>query len=257
MKMNDLKQRMQAGEAVYGIFINSGSTIAVEAAALAGFDFVLIDSEHGPTMPQANRDLICAAEYRDAVPIVRVPNGEPDMILRTLDVGAHGVMVPQVNSTEKAQAVADAARYCPMGSRGVATTRAADYGFMQPMSDYFKLANERNLVIVQCENVKAVPHLDAICAIPGVDVVFLGPYDLSSSMGQIGKVDYASIQATADAVLEATKEHGKQAGVFTKNVDEALFYEKLGFRFIVVGTDIGCMTGGMKNIAGRLKEGKA
>ena len=146
MRMTELKKRMADGETVYGIFINSGSTIAVEAAGLAGFDFVMIDSEHGPTMPQANRDLICAAECRDTVPLVRIPNGSYDMVLRTLDVGAHGIMVPQVNTADLAQAIADAARYSPEGNRGVATTRASDYGFCQPMSEYFRKANERNLV---------------------------------------------------------------------------------------------------------------
>ena len=103
MKMNDLKERMKNNGTVYGLFINSGSTIAVEIAGLAGFDFVLIDSEHGPTAVLDNRDLIAAAEYRDTVPIVRVSNGSDDLILRTLDVGAHGVMVPQVNTVEKAE----------------------------------------------------------------------------------------------------------------------------------------------------------
>ena len=140
---------MANGEAVFGLFINSGSTIACEVAGLGGFDFVMIDSEHGPTDPLKNRDLIAAAEYRDTAPLVRVPNGSYDTILRTLDVGAHGVMVPQINTPEQAQKVAEAALYTPRGSRGVATTRAGDYGFFQPMSEYFSQANERNLVIVQ------------------------------------------------------------------------------------------------------------
>ena len=240
---------MLRGETVYGIFINSGSTIAVEIAGLAGFDFVMIDSEHGPTLPLENRDLICAAEYRNTVPLVRIPNGDYDMVLRTLDVGAHGIMVPQVNTAEKAAAIADAARYSPVGNRGVATVRASDYGFLQPVSEYFHLANERNLVIVQCENIAALPCLDAICAVPGVDVVFVGPYDLSSSMGQIGRVDYPSIRETVDLVLDTTARFGKIAGIFTKNVQEAAEYARMGFRFIIVGTDIACLGGGMRNLA--------
>lgn len=175
-----------------------------------------------------------------------------DMVLRTLDIGAHGIMVPQVNCPEQARAIADAALYSPEGNRGVATTRAADYGFMQPMSEYFRMANERNLVIVQCENIKAVPHLDEICSVPGVDMVFVGPYDLSSSMGQIGKVDYASIKEVVDRVLASTKAHGKLAGIFTKSPEEAKFYRELGFQFIIVGTDIGCMTSGMRGVIGAL-----
>lgn len=255
MKQNDLKKRMAAGEAVFGIFINSGSTIACEAAGLSGFDFVMIDSEHGPTATLDNRDLIAAAEYRDTVPIVRVSNGSYDMILRTLDVGAHGVMVPQVNSREQAEAVVEAALYTPKGSRGVATTRAGDYGFFQPLSEYFRQANERNLVIVQCENVKAVPHLEQICAVPGIDVVFVGPYDLSASMGTPGKVDYESIRQVADLVLEKTAENGKYAGIFTKNAQEAKMYADMGFRFIIVSTDISCLVSGCRGIAETIGKG--
>lgn len=246
---------MAAGETIFGMFINSGSTIACEIAGLSGFDFVMIDSEHGPTNPLDNRDLIAAAEYRDTVPIVRVPNGSYDMILRTLDVGAHGVMVPQVNTQKQAEAAAEAALYTPEGSRGVATTRAGDYGFCQPMSEYFRQANERNLVIVQCENIKAVPHLEQICAVDGVDVVFVGPYDLSASMGIPGKVDYESIRQVADIVLEKTAENGKYAGIFTKNAREARMYADMGFRFIIVSTDISCLVSGCRGVADAVYKG--
>lgn len=252
MKQNNLKKRMANGEAVFGLFINSGSTIACEIAGLCGFDFVMIDSEHGPTDPLRNRDLITAAEYRDTVPLIRVPNGAYDTILRTLDVGAHGVMVPQVNTPGQAQAAAEAALYTPRGSRGVATTRAGDYGFFQPMSEYFCQANERNLVIVQCENVKAVPNLDEICRVPGIDVVFVGPYDLSASMNAPGKVDYGSIRPVADLVLKKTAENGKFAGIFTKDPEEAGMYQDMGFRFIIVSTDISCLVSGCRQLGDRI-----
>lgn len=253
MIINKLKGEMLNGKTAYGVFINSGSTIPVEIAGLAGFDFVMIDSEHGPTAVLDNRDLITAAEYRNIIPIVRVSNSSSDLILRTLDVGAHGIMVPQVNSLEKAKSIVEAARYCPEGNRGVATTRAADYGFISPMSEYFKWANERNLIIVQCENILALPHLDEICSLEGIDIIFLGPYDLSSSMKQLGKVDYDSIKEIVEQVLEKTKKNGKIAGIFTKNVQEAIFYSRLGFRFIIVSTDISCIATAYRNIIKTLK----
>lgn len=249
MKMNDLKERMKNNGTVYGLFINSGSTIAVEIAGLAGFDFVLIDSEHGPTAVLDNRDLIAAAEYRDTVPIVRVSNGSDDLILRTLDVGAHGVMVPQVNTVEKAEGIARAAHYSPEGNRGVATTRASDYGFAV---DYFKKANERTLVIVQCENVAALSNLEDICSVEGVDMVFLGPYDYSSSIKKLGQVDYESIKDVVKTVLDTTKRHGKFAGIFTKSPEEAKMYKELGFNFIIVGTDISCIANGCRNTIDKL-----
>lgn len=253
MKTNDLKARMAAGETVYGLFINSGSTIAAEIAGMLGFDFVMIDSEHGPTMPEKNRDLITAAEYRNTVPLVRVPNADYNMILRSLDIGAHGVMIPQVNTADKARAVVSAAYYSPTGNRGVAMTRSSDYGCGLPMREIFNKANERNMVLVQCENIVALKELDEICTVPGVDVVFVGPYDLSSSMGQLGKVDYDSIRETVDLVLEKTRKYGKAAGIFSKNAAEAKKYAEMGFRLVIVSTDINCLISGMCGIVNTLK----
>ena len=175
MKQSNLKERMANGETVYGIFLNSGSTVLTEVIGLVGFDFVLIDSEHGPTGVLENRELIQAAEYRDVVPVVRVPNGMSDTILKMLDVGAHGILVPHINTAEEAARVAQAAHYYPEGNRGVASTRAADYGFI-PLKEYFELANHRNLVAVQCEDIACLPNVDAIASTPGVDMLFVGPY---------------------------------------------------------------------------------
>ncbi len=256
MRDNDLKIRMERGETVYGMFLNSGSPVLAEVIGLAGFDFVLIDSEHGPTGVMENRELIQAAEYRGTVPIVRVPNGASDTILKMLDVGAHGILVPRVNTAAEAEQAARAARYCPIGNRGVASTRASDYGFT-PLSEYFERANRRNLVAVQCEDVACLPHLDAIAATEGVDLLFVGPYDLSSSMGTPGKVAYEYIRETVDAVLAAAGRHHKLTGIFTKDPQEALFYARLGFRFVIVGTDIQSFAGTCRTLVSTLRPQRA
>lgn len=253
MKQNDLKERMNRGEAVYGMFLNSGSCIATEIIGLSGFDFVLIDSEHGPTGVLENRELIMAAEYRNTVPIVRVSNGNSDTILRMLDVGAHGIMVPRVNTKEEAEKVASATRYFPKGNRGVAGARAADYGFT-PLLEYFKLENERTLVAVQCEDIDCLPNLDDIAATDGIDMIFVGPYDLSSSMGALGMVSYEHIKTVVDQVINVTKRHGKLSGIFTKSPEEAKLYKNLGINFIVVGTDVGNLAGACRNVISKLKE---
>lgn len=253
MKQNDLKERMTRGETVYGIFLNAGSSVLAEVAGLAGFDFVLIDSEHGPTGVMENREIVQAAEYRNTIPLVRVPNGNSDTILKMLDIGAHGILVPHINTAEEARQVARAARYYPEGNRGVASTRAADYGFTS-LTEYFGLANRRNLVAVQCEDIACLPQVDAIAAVEGVDMLFVGPYDLSSTMGTPGKVDYESIKEMVDSVLAAVKRHGKLAGIFTKNADEAKFYAELGFQLVIVGTDIQSFAGVCRSLVSQLKE---
>lgn len=253
MKQNNLKARMQRGETVYGMFLNSGSSVAAEIMGLSGFDFILIDSEHGPTGPLENRELIMAAEYRNTVPIVRVPNSGSDTILRMLDVGAHGILVPRVNTRAQAEKVAMACRYSPRGTRGVAGTRASDYGFT-PLSYYFPLANERTLVAVQCEDIACLDELDEIAAVDGVDMVFVGPYDLSSSMGGLGKVSYGDIKEVVDRVLDATRRHGKLSGIFTKDPTEAKQYAKMGVNFIVVGTDIQNLAGACRGVMASLRD---
>ena len=252
MRQNDLRERMERGETVYGMFLNSGSSVLTEVIGLAGFDFVLIDSEHGPTGVLDNRELVQAAEYRGTVPIVRVPNSSSDTILKMLDIGAHGILVPRVNTAEEASRVARAARYYPQGSRGVASTRASDYGFT-PLTDYFALANRRNLVAVQCADVACLPNLDAIAATEGIDLLFVGPYDLSSSMGAPGQVGYESIRDTVNAVLDAARRHGKLAGIFTKDPGEAAFYAELGMHLVIVGTDIQSFAGVCRNLVDTLK----
>lgn len=252
MKDSDLRARMERGETVYGVFLNSGSPVLAEVIGLAGFDFVLIDSEHGPTGPVENQAIIQAAEYRGTVPLVRVPNNASDTILKMMDVGAHGILVPRVNTPQEAAQVAQAARYFPQGSRGVASTRAADYGFT-PLMEYFNQANQRNLVAVQCEDVACLPHLDEIAATSGIDVLFVGPYDLSSSMGSPGRVAYTYIKSMVDAVLAAARRHGKQAGIFTKDPQEAQFYAELGFRLIIVSTDIQRFAVSCQELLGQLR----
>lgn len=253
MKQNDLKARMQRGEPVYGMFLNSGSSIAAEIIGMSGFDFMLIDSEHGPTGAMENRELIMAAEYRNTVPIVRVPNSDSDTILRMLDIGAHGIMVPRVNTRKEAEKVANAARYSPQGTRGVASGRASDYGFT-PLADYFQLANERTLVAVQCEDIACLEELEDIAATDGIDMIFVGPYDLSSSMGALGQVSYECIKTVVDRVIDVTRRHGKLSGIFTKDAAEAKLYAEKGMNFIIVGTDIGNFAGACRGVMSKLKE---
>jgi len=253
MKQNNLKARMQRGETVYGMFLNSGSSIAAEIMGLSGFDFILIDSEHGPTGVLENRELIMAAEYRNTVPIVRIPNGSSDTILRMLDVGAHGILVPRVNTKEEAEKVAKACRYFPRGTRGVAGARASDYGFT-PLSYYFPLANERTLVGVQCEDIACLPNLEDIAATDGIDMIFVGPYDLSSSMGTLGQVSYQNIKDVVDRVIDVTRRRGKLSGIFTKDAAEAKQYAKMGINFITVGTDIQNFAGACRGVMSELKE---
>jgi 4-hydroxy-2-oxoheptanedioate aldolase len=238
MRDNSAKEKILAGKAIYGVFANGLSEEMVEIMALAGFDFITIDSEHAPSSDEANRLLIMAGESRNVPVFIRVSGKIDSSVLRSLDIGAQGILVPQVNSRKEAEEIILAAKYYPEGRRGVALPRAADYGMGMDLNDYFKRANENILVAVQCENKTGVPHLDEIASVPGVDVIFVGPFDLSSSLGIPGQIDAPEVREVMDRTLEACARHGKYAGIFTFSIKQAKEYAAMGFRYIIAGSDL-------------------
>jgi 4-hydroxy-2-oxoheptanedioate aldolase len=233
---NTLKDKLEAGEFAIGPFLGINSPDLVEIMGLSGFDFLVIDTEHGPMSPESIQHLIRAAEVRSIVPIVRVTDQGETTILRTLDVGAYGIEVPQVNSPEAAERVVSFAKYYPRGTRGVAFPRASGYG-MCSLDSYIAEANKETMVIVHCENKLALECLDEIAAVDGVDVVFVGPYDLSQSLGVPGKVDSAVVRDAIDRALEMIRKSGKVAGIFVATVDDALARIEQGFQYIGYSMD--------------------
>ncbi len=202
MRENRVKRRLQAGGTVVGCFIPYPSPELAEICGHLGFDFVLIDAEHGRTTEESAYHMVLAAETAGTVPLVRVPFGHRQVILRYLDLGAAGVMVPQVNTPEEAAAVVEACRYHPSGRRGIAGVRAAGFGLLSPLSDYVRVANDETLVIVQIESLAAVERLEEYLAIPGIDVLFVGPNDLAQSMGYPGQPLHPEVQRVMDEIVQ-------------------------------------------------------
>jgi 4-hydroxy-2-oxoheptanedioate aldolase len=167
---------------------------------------------------------------------VRIPNAFESTILHTLDVGAHGIQVPQVNDAETARAIVSRAKYKPAGSRGVAFPRSADFG-LTDISGYFEYENKQTMIVTHCENTACLENLDAICQIPEIDVIFLGPYDMSQSMGITGQVGHPRIQEAAQKVADTAKKYGKAAGIYVGSGEAAKERVKQGFQYITVGMD--------------------
>jgi 4-hydroxy-2-oxoheptanedioate aldolase len=253
MVHNKLKEIFARGEAALGTFVNWDVPDVVEIMAIAGFDFVVLDNEHGPLTHATSQNLIRAAELRGITPIVRVPNAFESTILHVLDVGAHGIQVPQVNDAETAAAIVGRAKYKPAGSRGVAFPRSADFG-LTDLSKYFEHENAQVMVICHCENTACLENLDAICQVPGIDVIFLGPYDMSQSMGITGQVGHPRIQEAARKVAGAAKKYGKAAGIFAGSGEAAREYAKQGFQYITVGTDALFLGAHCKQVADAFKK---
>ena len=252
---NKTRRRLQEGKAAYGTFALLGEAALVEMIGYAGLDFVIIDTEHsGNTMEQVG-NMVRAAEVSGTTPIVRVTENSPELILRALDAGAGGVLVPQVNTAAEAAAAVRAAKYAPQGERGVAgIVRAARYGFIG-LSEYLESANRENLVIPQVEHVEAVKNLDEILAVPGIDGIFVGPTDLSQSMGITGKFDDPELRRTIRYILEKTRRTEKWAGIFCLNEDDAAYWRSEGARFLTLSTESMIFAAGLRSLMQQIRQG--
>jgi 4-hydroxy-2-oxoheptanedioate aldolase len=241
VRVNAAKQKMLAGKAAFGYGLALGSPYAAEALADTGIDFLLLDNQHGSFGPESTIASLMAMAKSQAMPIPRVARNDYTMIGRLLDEGAMGIIVPMVHTAEDAKAAADACRFPPTGTRSWGWGRAARYG-----DDYTDWINDQVLVIVQIESATAVENAEAIMATPGVDGCWMGPSDLSLSLGihpRHRKEDERVIQATEN-VLQACNNTGTFAGYATDTPEEALDYAKRGFRFLTAGGDIDFMMTG-------------
>lgn len=222
---------MTRGEVVIGTFVGLGHPDVTEWLARVGFDWLLLDAEHGPLGFETLQQMIQSMNGTGCVPIVRPQWNDPVIIKRVLDIGAYGVLVPWVNSKEEAENAVRACRYPPQGIRGYGPRRA---GMFDP--NYYRTANEEILVAVQIETERALSNLEEIMSVAGIDACYIGPFDLSCSLG-LGippKWDEPRYLAAFDRVLAVAKRYGKPAGIFASpdNIEWAL--EK-GFKFNTVG----------------------
>jgi 4-hydroxy-2-oxoheptanedioate aldolase len=257
--MQFIRDRVLKGEVMYGIGAFLGSGLTVEMIGAAGFDWTWIDCEHGA---QDYSELILqmqANSIHNAPAVVRIAWNEAPRFKRVLDLGAAGIMVPYVTTAEEARRAAEAMRYPPDGIRGVAKFNRA-CGFGQNFSEYFSKANDNLLTVVQLETMKSVENAAEIAAIDGVDVLFIGPLDLSVSLGIPDNYEHQDFIEAMDRVADACKQHEKTAGILVPNLDYLENWISRGFTFLVVGSDGGCVTSGLRNIAatcGKFKKKEA
>lgn len=246
--MKWIRESVLEGELFAGTFLNLGSSLTAEVAGRAGFDWLLLDLEHGCGDRQELIRQLQAIESTPAAPIVRLGGGDPVLIKRILDVGASGLMIPLVNSADEALRVVESMLYPPQGVRGVAGfTRAAQFG--RGFDDYFAEANDGLLVVVQIETLRALENLEEIAAVDRVDVIFLGPLDLSVSLGRPKDFDHADFRAAVERIATVSKKHGKAAGVLAMDAPLASRYIDDGFTFVACGSDGGAVATGLCEIA--------
>lgn len=249
---NKLKKMLKEGKSAIGTFVSMNSPDLVEIMGLTGFDFVIIDAEHGPMDAETSMNLIRAAELHNMTPIVRIRENSETVVLKHLDVGAHGIQVPQINTAEDAKLLVQRSKYSPLGKRGVAMPRAADYG-LYPIMDYFEKANNETMIIAHCENITALENLEDIAKIPGIDVIFLGPFDMSQSMGIPGQVTHQKIEEAAQRVLDICKKYDKVPGIFAVTAENAKSRIEQGFRYVPIGMDCTLIGSAFKEIVNKVK----
>lgn len=225
-------ERLRRGELLLGIIVTLPSSDVSELLSLAGYDWLFIDTEHAALTLRDAQTLMQASR----VPcLIRVADDTEATIKKALDTGASGIVVPQVTTVEQAERIVRHAKYPPTGTRGVGIVRAQGYG--QSMREYLYQANEETLVVLQIEHKTGVENVEAIIAVAGVDAVFVGPYDLSASLGLTGQVTNPGVTAAIDRVTEACKDNQRQLGIYCGTAELAQTYIAQGYTLVAVGMD--------------------
>lgn len=234
---NAVKEKLAAGKPAKGMFYCNSQPSYVEMVGYSGMDFVVIDTEHGPNGMETVEALIRAAEVSGMATFVRVSENSPSLILRALDLGAGGVVVPQVNTAAGAAAAVKAAKYAPQGERGVAgIVRAARYGNV-PLADYLEYSNANTMILTQVEHVEAVANLDEILAVEGLDGILIGPSDLSQSMGVTGQFDNEELRQVIADIIRRGVAAGKVVAIFCLDTADAKHWQSLGANVLSIGSD--------------------
>jgi 2-keto-3-deoxy-L-rhamnonate aldolase RhmA len=235
-----IKEKFKRDELSIGTWMSMAHVSIAEIMAAAGYDWVVVETEHTAIDVSEVLNLLIAIEGRGAIPLVRLAWNDPIQAKAVMDSGAAGVIVPMVNTREEAELAVKSIKYPPQGFRGVGLARAQGYGV--DFEEYMECANTDSLLMLQIEHIDAVNNIEEILAVEGIDGTYIGPYDLSSSMGLAGQLDHPDVKAAIDRVLEATKARGLAPGIHlvhpeTARRDLARCAEQ-GFRFIALGTDI-------------------
>jgi len=245
MMVRNFRSRLRGGEVLLGTMLTLPSAAVAEILAEAGFSWLFVDCEHGPMDVAAVQEVLQAVGHRCAC-IVRVPEGTEGEIKRILDAGAQGIIVPQVNSAAQAAAVVRASRYPPQGNRGVGIGRAQGYGAR--FADYVSSANDEVVVVVQAEHRDAVDSIEEIVAVPGIDCVLIGPYDLSASFNRMGQIHDAEVVSAIEKVLSVCAGAGIPTGYFGVTAEAVEEYRRRGCRLLVAGVDVAFLSGGAQRM---------
>ena len=254
---NLLKEKIKNKEKVLGTFFELGSMSVIECLGQTGLDFVIIDNEHGPFETESTMNYVRACDNVGLTPLVRVREVSRPAILKPLDIGAKGLIVPCIETVEQAKKIVEYGKFSPIGKRGFFPSRKDYWGYShpqgQPIDVGMKHENEETLLILQCETVGCLENIETIVSMDGVDGIFIGPFDLSISMGIPGEFDNPEFLKAIDKILSTCKKYNKISSVFTGRFDDIDKYYKQGFDIVTYSLDANILVDGFKNIVSTVK----
>lgn len=256
MRKNALRQALQDGRTVFGTMIQELRSPAVpELMAVAGFDFIFIDMEHGAFSMETVADLIKVARLSNLTPLVRVPDDQYHFIARALDAGAQGIMVPRIERREQVERIVQWSKFPPEGSRGCSVLKGhADYR-PEPEIEFTRHANRENMVILQIERKTAIENIDALLSVPGVDAAVMGPNDLALSLGIPADLNHPALVESTERVVAACQRHGIHSGTHVGDLSLLRAWMGKGMRIICYSTDLNFLLNGAKSGLKVLREG--
>jgi 2-dehydro-3-deoxyglucarate aldolase len=249
---NQFKNRLLNGEVCYGGWATMGSTVATELLGLSGFDWVLIDGEHGANDYRSSVEQLLALNGTAAAAFIRPEQNDPVILKRFLDFGFYNFLIPMVETAEEAALAVKATRYPPDGFRGVSvSTRSNRFGLQ---ADYFKKINQSICLIVQIESILGIQNVEEIAKTPGVDCLFIGPQDIAASLGFISNPAAAEVQDTMKNLTKKILGLGKKVGILAASQADAKVYREWGIQFIGVGSDQAYIKKSAAVILGELRD---
>ena len=245
---NILKEKLAQGKQPLGTFVGTASPAVVECLGCAGLDFVILDNEHSPVEAETTAAMVRAAELRNVTPLARVREISRPAILKLLDVGVQGLIIPDVRGTEDVRRVVDYAKYAPVGRRGFCPSRKDGWGTDPQCGVLDTMAhfNQETLVIPQCETAEALSDIETIAAMDGVDGIFIGPFDLSISMGMPGDFEKPQFRAALERILSACRAAGKPCLIFAGDGAGAAVRFAQGYDAVAMGLDATLLIAGVK-----------
>ena len=249
-KINNFAKRLRSGETLIGSLVSLASAEICELLASIGYDWLFIDAEHGAFNPQQAQAMLQAAAPTPC--LIRVPSDETIWLKKALDIGAAGVIVPQVHTADQAREIISHCKYTPDGKRGIGIGRAHKYGI--DFDRYIKYANQETAVVLQAESSEAVDNINDIVKLKGIDAILIGPYDLSASLGKPGEIDHPVVQAAINKIIKTCQNAKLAMGFFGVTPESVLPYKQKGFTLLTIGMDTAFLINAAQEMLSKMKK---